>query len=108
MLLELADLWRKDAVDINGLPSEVVDRFASQYFLPLGYGVPREVAAMATTMVAAVGGHAWDHVNQGTVVKEGHARNKSRWCLLVEASHYVGVLEVGRQGKTFHLRCAFS
>ena len=62
---------------------------------------------MATAMVAAVGGHAWDHVNQGVVFKEGQARNMSRRCLLVGASHYVGVLEAGRQGKTFQLRCAF-
>ena len=56
VLLELSDLWCKDSFDINGLPSEVVDRFASRYYLALGYGVPREVVAMATAMVAAVGG----------------------------------------------------
>ena len=108
VLLELADLWLKAAFDINGLPSEVVDRFASRYSLTLGYGVPRKVAAMTTAMVAAVGGHAWDHMNQGKVVKEGQARNMNRMCLLVGAKHYVGLLEAGRQGKTFHLRCAFS
>ena len=30
VLLELSDLWCKDSFDINGLPSEVVDRFASR------------------------------------------------------------------------------
>ena len=63
VLLELSDLWLREAFDINGLPTEVADRFASRYFLELGHGVSREVAAMATAMVAALGGHAWDHVN---------------------------------------------
>ena len=82
VLLKLADLWHKDAFDINGLPSEVVDRFAFRYYLALGYGVPREVAAMATAMVAAVGGHAWEYVDQEKIIKEGQSRNMSRKCLL--------------------------
>ena len=100
VLLELADLWRKDAFDINGLPSEVVDRFASRYYLALGYGVPREVAAMATAMVAAMGGYAWDHVDQEKIIKEGQSRNMSRKCLLFGASHYVAVLEAGKRGRS--------
>ena len=99
VLLELADLWLREAFDVNGLPSEVAERFASRYFLELGHGVSREVVAMATAMLAAVGGHAWDHVNKGKVVKEGQAKNMSRRCLLVGAKHYVGLLEAGRQGK---------
>ena len=47
---------------------------------------------MATAMVAAVGGHAWDHVDQEKIIKEGQSRNM--------ISHYVGVLEAGRKGKT--------
>ena len=61
---------------------------------------------MATAMVAAVGGHAWDHVNKGKVIKEGHAKNMSRRCLLVGAKHYVGLLEAGSQGKPVMLRYA--
>ena len=100
MLLELADLWCKDSFDINGLPSEVVDRFAARYYLALGYGVPREVSAMATAMMAAVGGHAWGHVDQEKIIKKGQSQNMSRKCLWLGAGHYVGVLEAGRKGKT--------
>ena len=45
VLLDLSELWCKNSFDINGLPHEVVDRFASRYLLSLGHGVPREVAA---------------------------------------------------------------
>ena len=62
--------------------------------------MPREIAVMATAMVAAVGGHAWEHVEQEKLVKEGQARNMSKRSLLVGAGHYIGVLEAGRQGKT--------
>ena len=55
---------------------------------------------MATAMVAAVGGHAWDHVEQEKLIKEGQSRNKSKKSLLLGAGHYIGVLEAGRQGKT--------
>ena len=55
VLLELSELWCKNSFDINGLPYEVVERFATRYLLTLGHGVPREIAAMATAMVAAVG-----------------------------------------------------
>ena len=55
---------------------------------------------MATAMVAAVGGHAWEHVEQEKLVKEGQARNMSKRSLLVGAGHYIGVLEAGSQGKT--------
>ena len=67
------------------MPYEVVERFATRYLLTLGHGVPREIAAMATAMVAAVGGRAWEHVEQEKLVKEGQSRNMSKISLLVGA-----------------------
>ena len=33
--MELSDLWLREALDVNGLPAEVADRFASRNFLKL-------------------------------------------------------------------------
>ena len=90
---------------MKGLPSEVAERFASRYSLELGHGVSRKIMAMATSMLAAVGGQAWDHVQEGQV-KEGQAKNRSRKDLLCGAKQYVGLLEAGKRGKPVISRSA--
>ena len=69
---------------LQGLLSEVSERFASRYSLELGHGVSHEVIAMATSMLAAVGGQAWAHVQEGQA-KEGQTKNMSRKDLLCGA-----------------------
>ena len=80
----------RKSFDVKGLPSEVSERFASRYSLELGHGVSREVMAIATSMLAAVGGQAWEQ-QTGEVPK-----NMCRKDLLCGTKEYIGLLEAGK------------
>ena len=87
----------RESFDMKGLPDEVCSRFAERYGLSLGPGVAREVTSMATSMLASIGGQAWECQGETKI-------NMTRHDFLTRARDYAGLLEGGKRGKPAKLK----
>ena len=96
-LIELGEIWMRESFDRKGLPDEVCSGFTERYGLSLGHRVAREVTSMAISMLASIGGQAWEC--QGET-----KRNVTRSDFLTGARDCTGLLEGGKRGKPAKLK----